>query len=109
MGRLIILAGPSCVGKGPLHTAFNNFYPEPAANLQKLVLYNCRSPRPGEIDGKDYYFTSREEIDGFQEKKISLSWMFAETFRQLICMMSSERWPPGIYSSRVIRSLVGNC
>jgi guanylate kinase len=23
MGRLIILSGPSCVGKGPLHTAFN--------------------------------------------------------------------------------------
>ena len=68
MGRLIILSGPSCVGKGPLHTAFNNFYPELAANLQKLVLYNCRSPRPGEIDGKDYYFRSREEIDGFREK-----------------------------------------
>ena len=28
MGRFIILSGPSCVGKGPLHTAFNNFYPE---------------------------------------------------------------------------------
>ena len=69
MGRLIILSGPSCVGKGPLHTAFNNFYPELAANLQKLVLYNCRSPRPGEIDGKDYYFRSREEIDGLREKK----------------------------------------
>jgi guanylate kinase len=67
MGRLIILSGPSCVGKGPLHTAFHNFYPELAANLQKLVLYNCRSPRPGEIDGKDYYFRSRQEIDG--EKK----------------------------------------
>ena len=69
MGRLIILSGPSCVGKGPLHLAFNNFYPESAANLQKLVLYNCRSPRPGEIDGKDYYFRSREEIDGFREKE----------------------------------------
>jgi guanylate kinase len=43
--------------------------PERAANLQKLVLFNCRSPRPGESDGKDYYFRSREEIDGFREKK----------------------------------------
>ena len=60
MGRLIILSGPSCVGKGPLHTAFHNFYPERAANLQKIVLYNCRAPRPGEIDGKDYHFRSRE-------------------------------------------------
>lgn len=69
MGRLIILSGPSCVGKGPLHTAFNNFYPEDAAKLRKLVLYNCRSPRPGEIDGKDYHFRSRKEIEGLREKK----------------------------------------
>jgi guanylate kinase len=69
MGRLIILSGPSCVGKGPLHTAFHNFYPERAANLQKLVLYNCRAPRPGEIDGKNYHFRSREEIDGFRGKE----------------------------------------
>ena len=69
MGRLIILSGPSCVGKGPLDTAFGKFYSERAANLQKLVLYNCRSPRPGEIDGKDYHFRSREEIGGFREKE----------------------------------------
>jgi guanylate kinase len=69
MGRFIILSGPSCVGKGPLHTAFSNFYPEQAAKLRKLVLYNCRSPRPGEIDGKDYHFRSREEIEGLREKE----------------------------------------
>jgi len=69
MGRLIILSGPSCVGKGPLHNTFNKFYPEHAGNLRKLVLYNCRSPRPGEIDGEDYYFRSREEIMGFRERK----------------------------------------
>ena len=69
MGRFIILSGPSCVGKGPLHTAFNKFYPEHAARLSKLVLYNCRSPRPGEIDGKDYQFRSREDIEGFRSKE----------------------------------------
>jgi guanylate kinase len=69
MGRFVILSGPSCVGKGPLHTAFSNFYPEQAARLRKLVLYNCRSPRPGEIDGKDYHFRSREEIERLREKE----------------------------------------
>jgi guanylate kinase len=69
MGRLIILSGPSCVGKGPLHTAFSKFYPECAAKLRKLVLFNCRSPRPGEIDGKDYYFRSREEIEELRKKE----------------------------------------
>jgi len=68
MGRFIILSGPSCVGKGPLHAAFNKFYPEHAAELRKLVLYNCRSPRPAEIDGRDYHFRSREEIEGFRNK-----------------------------------------
>jgi guanylate kinase len=33
------------------------------------VLFNCRSPRPGEIDGKDYYCRSREEIEGLREKE----------------------------------------
>ena len=69
MGRFIILSGPSCVGKGPLHSTFSKFYPELAASLQKLVLYNCRSPRPAEIDGKDYRFRSREEIEAFRKKE----------------------------------------
>jgi guanylate kinase len=69
MGRLVILSGPSCVGKGPLHTAFKKFYPVDAAKLMKLVLYNSRSPRPGEAEGEAYYFRSREEIEGLREKK----------------------------------------
>src|SRR5260221_12432851 len=69
MGRLIILSGPSCFGKGPLHAAFSKFYPELAAGLRKLVLYNCRAPRPGEIDGKDYRFRSREEIQQFRQQE----------------------------------------
>ena len=69
MGRFIILSGPSCVGKGPLHAAFSNFYPEQARKLRKLVLYNCRSPRPGEMDGKDYHFRSRQEVEKLREKK----------------------------------------
>jgi guanylate kinase len=69
MGRFIILSGPSCVGKGPLYSAFSKFHPEQAATLHKLVLYNCRSPRPGEIDGKDYWFRSREEVESFHQKE----------------------------------------
>jgi guanylate kinase len=63
MGRLVILSGPSCVGKGPLHKALKVFYPEIAAKLPKLVLYDSRAPRPGEIDGVDYHFRSREYIE----------------------------------------------
>ena len=69
MGRFIILSGPSCVGKGPLHAAFSKFYPQLATGLCKLVLYNCRAPRPGEVDEKDYRFRSREEIESFRQKE----------------------------------------
>jgi len=65
-GRLIILSGPSCVGKSPLSAALGRFYPEIKKLLQPLVLYNDRSPRPGEKDGEDYYFRSREYIDSLR-------------------------------------------
>lgn len=62
-GRLIILAGPSCVGKSPLYKAIGRLYPEIMASWQPLVLYNDRSPRPGEKDGQDYHFRSKEYIE----------------------------------------------
>jgi guanylate kinase len=68
MGRFIILSGPSCVGKGPLYAAFAKFYPDVAGRLTKLVLYNSRSPRPAEIDGRDYHFRQREQIESYRNK-----------------------------------------
>jgi len=62
MSRLVILSGPSCVGKGPLHNALKRFYPDLEQKLQKLVLYNTREARPGEQDGVDYHFRPRQEI-----------------------------------------------
>jgi guanylate kinase len=62
-GRLVIVSGPSCVGKTPLHKALGRFYPELNERLHKLVLFNSRSPRPGEIDGKDYHFRTRPQIE----------------------------------------------
>ena len=68
-GRLIILAGPSCVGKSPLAKALEKFYPDLAKTLQPLVLYNSRRKRPGEKDGIDYHFRSRKEIENLRENK----------------------------------------
>jgi guanylate kinase len=67
--RLVILCGPSCVGKTPLHRALKKFYPEVHDGLQKLVLFNSRRPRPGEKDGVDYHFRSRQQIE--ELKKLS--------------------------------------
>jgi guanylate kinase len=68
-GRLIILSGPSCVGKSPLSTALGQFYPDIKNTLHPLVLYNDRSPRPGENDGSDYYFRSRNYIESLKSDK----------------------------------------
>jgi guanylate kinase len=63
MKRLVVLSGPSCAGKGPLHAALVKFYPDLAGKLKKLVLYNSRAPRPKERDGTDYHFRQRDHIE----------------------------------------------
>jgi guanylate kinase len=64
--RLVILSGPSCVGKSPLDKGLARFYPELRQALRKLVLYNSRSPRPGEVDGVDYHFRTRSKIEALR-------------------------------------------
>lgn len=66
-GRLVILSGPSCVGKSPLEKALAKFYPEIHKRLRKLVLYNSRAPRPGEVDGLDYHFRPRSHVEGLRD------------------------------------------
>lgn len=65
-GRLVVLSGPSCVGKSPLDRALKRFYPDLRENLQFVVLYNDRDIRPGEIDGIDYYFRDRSFIESLK-------------------------------------------
>ena len=62
-GRLVILSGPSCAGKSPLEKALGRFYPELRDRLEMLVLYNSRDPRPGEMDGVDYHFRTRDQVE----------------------------------------------
>jgi guanylate kinase len=69
MGRLVVLSGPSCVGKGPLYAALKKFYPHLTGRLTKLVLYDSRAPRPGEVDGVDFYFRTREHIEGLRGRE----------------------------------------
>jgi len=68
-GRLVILSGPSCVGKSPLVKALGKFYPHLRNTLQPLVLYNSRAPRPGEADGVDYHFRTRQHVETLTAEK----------------------------------------
>ena len=67
-GRLVILSGPSCVGKSPLRKALAKLYRESWGRLETLVLFNSRAPRPGEREGVDYYFRSRTELEELRSK-----------------------------------------
>jgi len=64
--RLVILSGPSCVGKSPLEKALAKFHPELRQTLRKLVLFNSRSPRPGEVEGVDYHFRTRNQVEALR-------------------------------------------
>jgi guanylate kinase len=59
MGRLIVLTGPSGVGKGTLLRSLLKRHPE----LRLSVSATTRAPRPGEVDGRDYHFVSRRAFD----------------------------------------------
>ena len=63
-GLLVVLSGPSGVGKGTVRKALFNM---PGQNLEYSISMTTRKQRPGEVNGKDYYFVSREEF----EKRIS--------------------------------------
>ena len=59
-GLLIVLSGPSGVGKGTVRKAL---FEMPEQDFVYSVSMTTRSPRPGEVDGVDYYFVSREEFE----------------------------------------------
>ena len=58
-GRLVVLAGPSGVGKSTVVKALR---PELPA-LFFSVSATTRRPRPGEVEGRDYHFVSDSEFD----------------------------------------------
>lgn len=59
-GLLIVLSGPSGVGKGTVRKAL---FDMPNHNLVYSVSMTTRKMRPGERDGVDYYFVSKDEFE----------------------------------------------
>ncbi|WP_456153478.1 guanylate kinase [Mogibacterium sp.] len=59
-GRLFVISGPSGAGKGTICKKLLE-----SVDISLSTSMTTRAPRPGEIDGKDYYFVT---VDEFEEK-----------------------------------------
>ena len=57
---MIVFSGPSGVGKG---TVRQEIFSTPDHKFEYSVSMTTRAQRPGEVDGKDYFFRSREEFE----------------------------------------------
>ncbi|UCR89595.1 guanylate kinase [Mycetocola spongiae] len=63
--RLIVVAGPTAVGKGTVVSYIQEHYPQ----IQLSVSATTREPRPGETHGVDYYFVDDAEFDSLIENR----------------------------------------
>ncbi len=57
--RLVVLAGPTAVGKGTVAAHIKQHHPE----IHLSVSATTRAPRPGEVDGEHYFFVDDAEFD----------------------------------------------
>lgn len=69
-GMLVVVSGPAGVGKGTLCRALFAEW----SGLEYSVSVTTRSPRPGETEGKEYYFRSREEFSQMIDNNEFLEW-----------------------------------
>ncbi len=68
--RLVVLAGPTAVGKGTVAAAVRERYPD----VWISVSATTRAPRPDEVDGVHYWFVSDEQFDRMVEEDDLLEW-----------------------------------
>lgn len=67
---LVVVSGPGGVGKGTVVRALRERYPDLAVSVSATT----RDPRPGEVDGTDYLFLTREQFDALVAADGFLEW-----------------------------------
>ncbi|GLF90480.1 guanylate kinase [Bacillus safensis] len=70
-GLLIVLSGPSGVGKGTVRQAI---FSQEDTKFEYSISVTTRKPREGERNGVDYFFKTREEFEHMIENKKLLEW-----------------------------------
>ncbi|MFS0793821.1 guanylate kinase [Microbacterium sp. 1P10AE] len=68
--RLVVLAGPTAVGKGTVAAYIKEHFPE----IHLSVSATTRAPRPGEVDGEHYFFVDDAEFDRLVDEGELLEW-----------------------------------
>ena len=58
--KLMVIAGPTAVGKGTVVDYIVKNFP----GIHLSVSATTREPRPGEVEGKNYFFLTHDEFDG---------------------------------------------
>lgn len=69
-GRLVVLVGPSAVGKSSVVRCVRERMPQ----LVFSVSATTRAARPGEVDGRDYWFVTRQQFDAMVARSELLEW-----------------------------------
>ena len=69
-GKLIVITGPSGVGKGTIVKSLVDNNPDIFVSISATT----RSPREGEVDGVNYYFLSREKFEDWIANNQLLEW-----------------------------------
>lgn len=59
-GIILVVSGPAGSGKGTVNRVLRN-----SGDFEFSVSRTTRKPRPGEVDGSDYFFVSHEEFDEY--------------------------------------------
>ena len=77
-GMLIVLSGPSGVGKGTVRKAL---FEDPEVDFNYSISMTTRNPREGEKNGVDYYFVSKEQF----EEKTAFANLISVKTKRIFC------------------------
>jgi len=91
--RLFIISGPSCAGEDSIIDGLSGRLP-----IERVITTTTRKLRPGETQGKPYYFVSRSEFDKKRTAGEFLEWaeeyngqFYGVTSEELERVASSEK------------------
>ena len=88
-GRVFVISAPSGCGKTTLTNSISS-----SLGIVRSISFTTRPARPGEVDGKDYYFVSKEDFKKLIQKKGMLEWA---------CVFGNYYGTPGEFVERQVR------